>query len=180
MEEHKTEQMKHSKPEQIEHKAPKYELKDFVPLIVIFSLIIAVTVAHQLYYGWNFYEGMRIFMAAFFLIFGFFKILNLNGFVQAYAMYDLIAQRYRWYGYVYPFLELGLAVAYLFSWNLPFTNVFTLVLMLVSAAGVFNELRKGKGIVCGCLGTVFKIPMTYVTLAEDLLMALMAFLMLIV
>ncbi len=60
------------------------------------------------------------------------------------------------------------------------TNVFTLALMFVSAAGVFNELRKGKTVICACLGAVFKIPMTYETLAEDLIMAIMALAMLFI
>jgi Methylamine utilisation protein MauE len=167
------------KGEKMEHESRHYTIKDFLPLIIIFSLIMAITIIQQLYFGWNLRDAMRIFMAAFFIIFGFFKIINLHGFVNAYAMYDLIAQRYRWYGYLYPFLELGLGFAYLFKFFMPLTNMLTLILMLVSATGVFNELRKGKHIVCACLGDVFKLPMTYVTLTEDLLMALMALLMLI-
>jgi hypothetical protein len=58
-------------------------------------------------------------------------------------------------------------------------HVFTLLLMLMSAVGVAVELHKGKEIVCACLGAVFNIPMTYVTLLEDLLMAAMAAYMLI-
>lgn len=163
----------------MEHESARYTIKDFLPLITIFSLIMAITIIQQLYFGWNLRDAMRIFMAAFFIIFGFFKIINLHGFVNAYAMYDLITQQYRWYGYLYPFLELGLGFAYLFKFFILLTNMLTLILMLVSAAGVFNELRKGKHIVCACLGDVFKLPMTYVTLTEDLLMALMALLMLI-
>jgi Methylamine utilisation protein MauE len=158
----------------------KYTPRDFLPLIVIFSFIVSITLIHQSYYGWSFEGAMRILMASFFLIFGFFKIINLRGFAEAYSIYDLIARRYFWYGYVYPFLEIGLGLAYFFTWNLFAMNIFALVLMLISAAGVFNELQKGKQITCACLGTVFKIPMTYVTLAEDLIMAVMAFIMLII
>ncbi len=157
-----------------------YTLKDFLPLIIIFGTIALITLSHQLYYGWNVKECMRIVMASFFLIFGFFKIINLSGFAKAYSIYDLIANRFYWYGYVYPFLELFLGVAYLLQWR-PFEiNIFTLILMLISTAGVFNELRKGKPIICACLGAVFKIPMTYVTLAEDLIMAVMALATLII
>jgi len=163
----------------MENNAQGYTFKDFLPLIIIFSLIILLTIAQQLYAGWNFRDAMRIFMAFFFLIFGFFKLINLHDFVTAYATYDLVTQQYRWYGYLYPFFELGLGIAYLFNFNLPITNILTLILMLVSAAGVFTVLKKGSHIACACLGNVFKVPMTYVTLAEDLLMALMALLMLI-
>jgi len=152
----------------------RYKFKDFIPLITLFSIIALITLAHQLYYGWNGMEGMRIIMASFFLIFGFFKVINLAGFAEAYSMYDLIAQRWYGYGYLYPFLELALGGAYLLNWYPFATNSVTLVLMLLSAAGVFVELSKGKTIVCACLGTVFKIPMTYVTLGEDLIMAVMA------
>lgn len=157
----------------------KYKIKDFLPLIIIFSLIILATVVYQFYFGFNFKNSMRVFMAAFFLVFGFFKVINLKGFVEAYSTYDIVAKKFTWYGYLYPFLEIGLGLAYLFKFKLLFTNIFTLFLMLVSAIGVFVELQKGKEIVCACLGVVFKVPMTYVTLLEDLLMALMAFLMLI-
>jgi len=164
----------HNKPTQ----TSGYTLQDFLPLIMLFSLIAAITIAHQLYFGWNLYDGMRILMASFFLIFGFFKVINLAGFAEAYSVYDLIAQRFYAYGYIYPFLELFLGTAYLLNFEPFYTNLFTLILMTVSAAGVFNELRKGKQIVCACLGAVFKIPMTYVTLFEDLLMAIMALFML--
>lgn len=151
-----------------------YTIKDFLPLIIIFSLIALITVGHQFYYGWHMMSCMRIVMASFFLIFGFFKLINLAGFAQAYSVYDLIAQRWYWYGYIYPFIELFLGIAYVFKWYPIAINIGTFILMVVSAAGVFNELRKGKTIICACLGAVFKIPMTYVTLAEDLIMAIMA------
>ena len=156
-----------------------YKLKDFFPLIIIFSIISLITLVHQIYYGTNYHDGMRIFMAAFFVIFGTFKVINIAGFAQAYSVYDLIANRFYIYGYIYPIIELSLGAAYLFKWHLFTTNIVTLVLMIVSAAGVFNELRKGKQITCACLGVVFKIPMTYVTLIEDILMATMALLMLL-
>jgi len=158
----------------------RYTLRNFYPLIAIFSLIIAITVALQIYSGWNVKEAMRIFMSSFFLIFGFFKVINLQGFAKAYAMYDLIAKQYLWYGYIYPFFELGLGIAYLFNWYPVMTNIATFFFMVISAAGVFNELRQKRHIVCGCLGTVFKLPMTYVTLTEDLLMAIMALAMLLI
>lgn len=155
----------------------KYKIKEFIPLIVIFICVFGVTLISQLIYGFNLNFGMRIFMSAFFLVFGFFKVLNLKGFAQAYSIYDLIAKRLYFYGYIYPFLEIGLGISYFFNLVPFFTNVFTAILMLVSALGVLNELRNGNQITCACLGVVFKIPMTYVTLLEDLIMALMALIM---
>lgn len=157
-----------------------YTFKDFLPLILIFFIIIAFTFSRQIIHGWDLHRAMRDFMASFFIIFGGFKLLNLHGFAQAYSMYDIIAQKSIAYAYAYPFIEVGLGFAYLFNIYPMATNIITLVLMIVSSIGVARELRKKKTIVCACLGTVFKIPMTYVTLAEDLIMAAMALIMLLI
>jgi hypothetical protein len=158
----------------------KYTIKDFLPVIIIFSsvLLLSIITAHWTS-NWNWAGLMRYFMAYFFIIFGAFKIINLPGFVEAYMTYDLIAQKSILYAYGYPFIEITLGIFYLMNWVPTITNIVTLIVMLVSAAGVYNELRKNKMIACACLGVVFKIPMTYITLFEDLLMAGMAAIMLL-
>ncbi len=50
--------------------------------------------------------------------------------------------------------------------------------MGVSTVGVVNSLVAQRRIKCACLGTVFNLPMSYVTLIEDMLMAGMAVAML--
>jgi hypothetical protein len=50
---------------------------------------------------------MQIFMAGFFLTFSFFKLLNLKGFAESYAMYDVIAKRIPVWGYIYAFIGVG-------------------------------------------------------------------------
>jgi len=152
----------------------EYDYTRFLPLIIIFCLIGSITLFHQLFFGWDIFSAMRIMMASFFLIFGFFKVINLHAFVQAYRMYDIIAQKFSWYAYAYPFIELALGTAYLLNWQSVVLHWITFIIMTVSAIGVFGELRKGKEIMCACLGVVFKVPMTYVTLTEDLIMAAMA------
>lgn len=46
--------------------------------------------------------------------------------------------------------------------------------MAVGTVGVARALPARRKIRCACLGAVFKLPMSYVTLAEDVLMAGMA------
>lgn len=157
----------------------QYNVKDFLPLIIIFCFVIVLTLLNSYVTGnFDLHALMNSFMGFFFIIFGLFKIINLSKFATAYAMYDLIAMRSRVYGYIYPFIELGLGIAYLSGIYPTFVNAFTAIIMLISAAGVAKALNKGHNIACACLGAVFKVPMTYVTLAEDLLMAGMALIML--
>lgn len=154
-------------------------MKKFIPLIIIFASIIAYTVGSQLYAGsWNTMHAMRHFMAGFFIVFGAFKVLNWKGFVEAYRMYDVVAKRSRAYAYAYPVIELALGFAYFFNIYPVATNVITLAVMAVSTVGVVQALQKKEEVPCACLGAVFKIPMTKVTLLEDVLMAVMALVML--
>ena len=158
---------------------PKQKFSDFIPLIVIVAVVLLATfITFQYTTNPTLMDGMRFFMGYFFLIFGAFKVVRLKGFADAYGTYDLIAMRSRAYGYVYPFIELGLAALFLSGLYLFWANVVTLVIMLVGATGVYIKLRQKEEIPCACLGVVFKIPMTYVTLFEDLLMAAMAAVML--
>ena len=124
-------------------------------------------------------RAMSHFMAGFFLVFSFFKLLDLRAFAAAYSTYDVIARRWLRYGFAYPFIELGLGVAYLLGFQPLLTNLATVVVMGVSSVGVVRSLLQKQRIKCACLGTVFNLPMTYVTVVEDLLMVAMAAVMLL-
>ncbi|MBN8548916.1 MAG: copper chaperone, partial [Deltaproteobacteria bacterium] len=123
---------------------------------------------------------MTNFMGGFFVIFSFFKLLDLKGFAEGYSTYDLIGARFRGYGYIYPFLELGLGILYLVGSAPVTTNILTAILMAVSSIGVLKTIRENRPFQCACLGTIFKLPLTKITLAEDLLMLIMALVMLII
>lgn len=158
----------------------KNSFKNFLPLIFIFGVIFALTAGVLIYDGrWDIMNAMRIFEGIFFIVFGGFKLLNWRGFVNAYETYDLIASKSRLYGYSYPILEILLGVGYIAGYNLPAVNIATIILMSISALGVFRALMDKRRVQCACLGVVFKIPMTKITLFEDVLMIIMALAMLL-
>lgn len=153
-------------------------IKVFLPLIAIFAFVTIASCILTWHQQGDYHLLMVNFMGFFFVVFGAFKISNLVAFAQAYRMYDLIAQRSVIYAYMYPFIEVALGIAYLVQWNIFAISLFTFFLMSISALGVAKELMRGSSITCACLGVVFKVPMTWVTFGEDLLMALMALWML--
>lgn len=157
----------------------QYTIHTFIPLIVLTSIILLFVVARQIIHGIHLMNGMYDFMAGFFILFSLFKIINLNSFARSYAMYDLLARQWYAYGYIYPFIELILGIAYLTRFHLEMANWITFALMIISSAGVYRALREKRELDCACLGTVLKLPMTYVTLAEDILMGLMALAMIL-
>lgn len=150
------------------------------PLLLIVGYI-AGTVALIAFATRNYsaHALMNHFMGGFFLVFSFFKFLDLRGFADAYRSYDVVARKIPAWGFVYPFAELLLGVAYILNFQPVLTNVVTLVLMLVGSVGVLKTLLDKRAIRCACLGTVLKLPMTKVTLVEDLGMAAMAAAMLV-
>ena len=118
-------------------------------------------------------------MGGFFIAFSFFKMLDVKGFADAYRTYDLVAKAWPGYGFIYPFIEFGLGIGYLANLNPWVVNGVTVVVMAVSLAGVLRAVFSKRAIRCACLGTVFQLPMSTVTIIEDGLMLVMATVMLV-
>ncbi len=117
---------------------------------------------------------MHAYMGVFLTIFALLKIFDLEGFKDGFAMYDLIARQNSSWGYVYPFIELGLGLAYFaFVWPAA-TYVVTIVVFAFGAVGVVLALRRGLDIACPCMGNILNVPLSTVTLTEDLFMVVMA------
>ena len=151
----------------------------YKPLILIFGFITGISLIASFNTGFTVMTWMNIFMASFFIAFSFFKFLNLKGFAESYSSYDLFAKRIPVYGYIYPFIELALGVAYLVGFHLVVTNAATVAVMGFSSIGVIQSVLAKQRIQCACLGTVFNLPMSTVTIVEDLLMVAMAGTMLV-
>jgi copper chaperone CopZ len=155
------------------------EKRSYYPLLLILAYLLGVVGLVEWAAGsFQWMRAMNHFMAGFFLVFSFFKLLNLQGFADAYSTYDILAKRSRVYALAYPFIELALGVAYLTHFQPFVTNLVTLGIMAISTVGVVQSLLAQRKIRCACLGTVFNLPMSVVTLTEDVLMAGMAAVML--
>lgn len=147
----------------------------YKPILLIFFYISLVTVLIQFTnHHFDMMQAMQHFMAGFFIVFSFFKLLNLKGFAESYTMYDVLAKKIPVWGYIYAFLELGLGISYLLNFNPIFTNTVTFIVMSISIIGVLQSVLNKKRIQCACLGTVFNLPMSTVTIIEDGLMILMS------
>jgi copper chaperone CopZ len=143
------------------------------PLFTL-ALLLAVVPTLALGKELTLHSWMRWFMAGFFLSFSYFKLLDVRAFAATYRMYDWIARLIPSWGLAYPFVELALGLAYAADWNPTLTHSLTLVIMLIGAGGVIQSRLQKKSIQCACLGSVFNLPMSTVTVVEDLSMAAMA------
>lgn len=156
------------------------EKSNYRPLIVLISAILlgafALESGHP---DFQWVHFTNYFMGLFFLLFAMFKLFDLNGFADGFQMYDLIAKKERRYAYVYPFIELALGLLYLGEHVLVLTNLITLVVMSVSAVGVIKSVTGGMKIKCACLGTVLSVPLSTVSIVENVGMGIMATVMLL-
>lgn len=150
----------------------------YKPVLLIFVYVWLVSVSISATGGFGWMTGMRIFMSGFFLVFSFFKMLDITGFADSYSMYDIVAKKFRAWGYIYVFLELALGLAYAINFNPFLTNIVTLVVMSISIIGVLQSVLTKRKIKCACLGAVFNLPMSTVTIIEDALMIAMSIVML--
>ena len=147
----------------------------YYPIFLIAIYIIGVAFINNTHSdGINWHGWMNQFMAGFFLVFSAFKLLDIRGFAEGYSTYDLLAKRWYTYGFIYPFLELGLGVLYLGMWIPVTTQLLTIVIMGFSSLGVINSLLKKQKFQCACLGTILKVPLSSITLIEDLTMVALA------
>jgi hypothetical protein len=147
----------------------------YYPLALLLAFLLALVALVEWKAGaFDWMRAMANFMGGFFVAFSFFKLLDVRAFADAYAGYDVVARRSRAYALAYPFVELALGAAYLTGvWPL-LTNAVTCVVMLVGTVGVVQSLLNKRQIRCACLGAVFNLPMSTVTLLEDGVMAAMA------
>lgn len=169
------------KPNQTNTRAPAEavsELRQLFPLFLIFAYLTIGSVAMNVN-PWNGSEFMLDFMGLFYIIFSFFKLLDLKGFPDSFRMYDPLAKAVPAYGWIYPFIELALGILFLTRWQIPVALVATIVILGVTTVGVVRSLLNKDQIQCACLGTALKLPMTKATFIENSIMLVMAVVMLV-
>ncbi|ULC59247.1 cation transporter [Flaviramulus sp. BrNp1-15] len=163
-------------PNQIEEQ--KSDLQQLFPLFLIFAYIIIASSLIN-YKSGNANDFMLDFMGLFYIVFSFFKLLDLKGFPESFKMYDPLAKAFPFYGWIYPFIEVALGLMFLMRFQVPFALIVTLVVLGITTIGVTKTLLDKKSIQCACLGTALKLPMTKATFIENSIMIVMAIIMLI-
>ncbi|MEX2304722.1 MAG: MauE/DoxX family redox-associated membrane protein [Waddliaceae bacterium] len=160
--------------------ASSKKISDYFPLIALICVALfgALAICYSVQGG--VLRWMHYFMGLIFMLFALLKLFDISGFADGFQRYDLIAKRSRYYALSYPFIELLLGLGYLSMWAPVFIYIITIILMLIGSLGVILGLKKGLDIYCPCMGTVLKVPLSTVTLTEDLGMGISALIMLII
>ena len=154
------------------------KVKQLKPLFIILTYI-SITSLLLNFKNWNSTNAMLDFMGLFYIIFSFFKILDVKGFSTSFRMYDPLAKKLPLYGTIYPFIEILLGILFLTRIEVDIALIITIIALGITSIGVTQTLLNKKSISCACLGTTLKLPMTEATFIENALMIIMAFALLI-
>jgi len=109
------------------------------------------------------------------ILLGLQKLQDVEGFSLMFLNYDLLAQRWVRYGTIYPYAETGaglLMTAGALHWiSVP----VALFIGVVGAASVFKAVYVEKReLKCACVGGGSNVPLGFVSLTENVMMAAMA------
>jgi len=155
---------------------PKSEWRQLFPLFLIFGYIsVAAILLNRS--PFDSHGFMLDFMGLFYIVFSFFKLLDLKGFPDSFRMYDPLAKKVPVYAVIYPFIETALGLMFLLRFEISIALYATLIILGITTIGVTRVLLDKKSIQCACLGTALKLPMTKATFIENSLMIAMAIVM---
>jgi len=150
----------------------KYKGK-FIEIGLSLSLIVIAVIVY-------FNGYMLHFMGIVFLILSVLKLVDVKGFAKMFQQYDLIAKKIKVYSFVYPFIELSLAVMFLINYQIKLAAIVTVIIMGVGSIGVTKNILSKDKVQCACLGAKVNVPLTRFTLVEDLVMLIMGLMILLI
>ena len=122
-------------------------LKKYKVILILFIYLATASLLYALLTEKN---PMIFLMGLFFIVFSFFKIIHLAQFQASFSKYDVIAQ------------------------IVPYYAILTIIILVSTNIGVIKALRKGQIFECACLGVVFNLPLSSITVFENTLMIIMA------
>lgn len=148
-----------------------YRIKPYWPLIVVTTLSVILPVA---LHAPTFMVWMHQVMGFFLVMLGMLKAFDVRGFKNGFAKYDLITPVIPAYGFVYPFIEIGLGLLYIAQKYFLFTNMMTMLIMGIGLLGVSRSIWRGQTLNCACMGNILQVPLSTVSVIENLSMLFMA------
>jgi glutaredoxin len=150
----------------------------YTPVIAIFASTALMTLAIVL----NLYEGFPVltwlkwFFATSMVVLAIQKLQDVEGFVNGFLGYDLLARRYVPYGYAYPFAELytGVGMMALFGSNSALVWLVAPVGMFIGTIGAISVIKAvyidKRELTCACVGGGSNVPLGMISLTENLVM----------
>lgn len=150
------------------------------PVAALFAIAASLAIATTWLVHETLFVGQTIgwFISISMVLLGLQKLQDIEKFATMFLTYDLLAQKWIRYGYIYPFVETGAGL-------LMFAGVLTwlsapaaLIVAGIGTVSVFKAVYIDKReLKCACVGDS-RVPLGFVSLTENLMMVGMALWML--
>ena len=102
------------------------------------------------------------------------KLQDIEAFSTMFLNYDLLAQRWVRYGYVYPFGEAIAGILMTAGALVWISAPISFVIGVIGAVSVFKAVYIDKReLKCACVGGASNVPLGFVSLTENVMMILM-------
>ncbi|MEM1273278.1 MAG: glutaredoxin [Pseudomonadota bacterium] len=153
----------------------------YKPVIALFSVAALMALAVSWLSTGTILAGrtVELFISISMVLLGLQKLQDIERFATMFLSYDLLAQRWVRYGYIYPFVETGaglLMMAGVLTW---LSAPAALIVAGIGAVSVFKAVYiDRRELKCACVGGDSKVPLGFVSLTENLMMVGMAIWML--
>ncbi len=163
------------------------EVKDkdataYTPVIALFSMaaLMALAASWAAFGNLLTVEAAEWFIAIAMSLLALQKLKDVEGFATMFLNYDLLAQRWVPYSYIYPFAE-ALAGILMIAGALKWLSIpVALFIGTIGAISVFKAVYiDRRELKCACVGGDSKVPLGFVSLTENLMMVGMAIWMLL-
>ncbi len=107
------------------------------------------------------------------------KLRDLEAFSLQFLNYDILAQKWVKYSYVYPFVEMLAGVAMISGFLTILSAPAAIVIATINGYSVFKAVYIDKReLKCACVGGNSNVPLGFISLTENIMMAGMGFWML--
>ena len=149
----------------------------YTPVVAVFAVagLMALAAAWVLTGALASLQTLEWFIAFSMCILALLKLQDIESFSSMFLNYDLLAQRWVRYAYLYPFAELTAGVLMVAGAAMWLSIPLALVIGTVGGVSVFKAVYLDKReLKCACVGGGTKVPLGFVSLTENLMMVSMA------
>jgi hypothetical protein len=136
---------------------------------VIAMIAVSALVAEVLFISYGLVFSIN-FLGLLLILFALVKLFDIDTFVHRFSQYDLISSRVKIYGFLFPVIELVLGLAYLGGYNPRITSYALFGVGVISTLGLLVNFKHRDRLYTASLGSIGKMPLTTMTLLENVLM----------
>lgn len=161
----------------IHAKSTKQEYRKFIAVLV-FIFFAATLMSTLISFRWE--DWIRWFVGSSLVVFGGFKMISYDSFLQVFPRYDPLAARFAWYAYIYPLVEVLMGGFFILDFAGGFKYVLTFAMVSISLLGLITNLdRQGPSTQNTWLGNAIKLPMSTALLFETAILTFLMFVLIV-